>query len=70
MVSLMAFYKDIENFVYEADLAGRPGYENFGEAVTFINGDDAYLYLELNVVHNYRASITGWITSSSAATSP
>lgn len=61
VVSLMAFYKDIENFVYEADLAGRSGYENFDEAVTFINGDDAYLYgLELNVVHQL-SGFNNWL---------
>jgi TonB-dependent receptor len=52
VVSAIAFYKDIKNFVYEADVAGRPGFENFDEAVTFINGSDAYVYgLELNLVH-------------------
>ncbi len=52
VISAMAFYKDIKNFVYEADVAGRAGYENFDEAVTYINGDDAYVYgLEINFVH-------------------
>lgn len=51
----MLFYKDIKNFVYEADLAGRPGYEAFDEAVTYINGDDAWVYgLELNFIHQLK----------------
>ncbi|HAS15464.1 MULTISPECIES: TonB-dependent receptor [Idiomarina] len=53
VISAMVFYKDIENFVYEADVAGRPGYEGFDEAITYINGDDAYVYgLEVNFVHH------------------
>lgn len=55
VISAIAFYKDIENFVYEADVAGRPGFEDFDEAVTFINGSDAYVYgLELNLVHQVK----------------
>ena len=52
VLSGMLFYKDISNFIYEADLAGQPGYEEFAKAETFINGADASLYgLELNAVH-------------------
>lgn len=55
VMSAMAFYKDIENFVYEADLAGRPGFETFDEAVTSVNGADGYVYgLELNLVHQLK----------------
>lgn len=55
VMSAMLFYKDIKNFVYEADLAGRPGYEAFDEAVTYINGDDAWVYgLELNFIHQLK----------------
>ncbi|RUO66530.1 TonB-dependent receptor [Pseudidiomarina planktonica] len=61
VVSVMLFYKDIENFVYEADVAGRPGYEAFDEAVTFINGDDAHLYgLEFNLVHELKG-FNSWL---------
>ncbi|WP_333797794.1 TonB-dependent receptor [Rheinheimera sp.] len=52
VLSGMVFYKQISNFIYEADLAGQPGYEAFAKAETFINGADASLYgLELNAVH-------------------
>ncbi len=52
VLSGMLFYKQISNFIYEADLAGQPGYEAFAKAETFINGADASLYgLELNAVH-------------------
>lgn len=61
VLSAMAFYKSIENFVYEADLAGRAGYETFDEAVTFVNGDDAYVYgIELNAVHQLRGFDNFW----------
>ncbi|MDT7525477.1 TonB-dependent receptor [Pseudidiomarina sp. GXY010] len=54
VMSAILFYKDIKNFVYEADVAGRPGYESFDEAITYINGDDAWVYgLELNLVHQF-----------------
>ncbi|EKE82109.1 TonB-dependent receptor [Idiomarina xiamenensis] len=52
VLSAMLFYKAIDNFVYQADLAGRPGYVDFDEAVTFINGDEASVRgVELNLVH-------------------
>ncbi|KFZ39033.1 hypothetical protein HR45_01145 [Shewanella mangrovi] len=44
VLSAAFFYKDIKNFIYEADLAGRDGYEDFDEANTFINGDSSKLY--------------------------
>lgn len=61
VISAIAFYKDIKNFVYEADVAGRPGYEDFDEAETYINGDDAYVYgLELNYVHQVKG-FNSWL---------
>lgn len=52
VVSAMLFYKQIDNFIYEADLAGRGDYADFGKAETYINGSSADLYgLELNLVH-------------------
>ncbi|MBU2224013.1 MAG: TonB-dependent receptor [Gammaproteobacteria bacterium] len=52
VLSGMLFYKKISNFIYEADVAGQPGYEDFGKAETYINGAAASLYgLELNAVH-------------------
>ena len=48
VVSAFVFYKDIENFVYNADLAGTGEWVDFAEANTFANGDNADLWgLEL-----------------------
>ncbi|WP_394561800.1 TonB-dependent receptor [Aquipseudomonas alcaligenes] len=48
VVSAFVFYKDIENFVYNADLAGTGDWVAFSEANTFANGDNAELWgLEL-----------------------
>ncbi len=48
------FYKDIKNFIYEADIAGRGKYQNFEKAITFINGDDAeILGAELTYVQEF-----------------
>ena len=48
VVSAFVFYKDIENFVYNTDLAGSGRWATFDEAKTFANGDSAELYgLEL-----------------------
>jgi TonB-dependent receptor len=48
VVSAFVFYKDIENFSYQTDLAGTAGYTDFAEAVTFVNGDAAEIFgLEL-----------------------
>ncbi len=61
VLSGMLFYKQISNFIYEADLAGQPGYEEFAKAETFINGADATLYgLELNAVHQV-ADYGNWL---------
>ena len=48
VVSAFVFYKDIEHFIYNADLAGTGEWATFAEANTFANGDNAKLYgLEL-----------------------
>lgn len=48
VVSAFVFYKDIEHFIYNADLAGTGEWATFAEANTFANGDSAKLYgLEL-----------------------
>lgn len=47
-VSAFVFYKDIENFIYSADVAGTGDYVGFDEAFTSVNGDKADVYgLEL-----------------------
>lgn len=52
VVSAMLFYKEIDNFIYEADLAGRGDYVDFAKAESFVNGGKAELYgLELNAIH-------------------
>ncbi|KAA8998859.1 TonB-dependent receptor [Affinibrenneria salicis] len=38
------FYKDIRNFAYETDLAGRGAWADFSEAKTWANGGKARLY--------------------------
>ncbi|MEZ2745673.1 TonB-dependent receptor [Halopseudomonas bauzanensis] len=47
-VSAFVFYKDIDHFVYTADVAGTGDYVGFSEAITSVNGDSAKVYgLEL-----------------------
>lgn len=48
MLSAFLFYKQIDNFIYETDIAGTGVWAEFDEAETFTNGDSADLYgLEL-----------------------
>ncbi|WP_202410282.1 TonB-dependent receptor [Pseudomaricurvus sp. HS19] len=48
VLSAFVFYKSIDNFVYQADIAGTGIWSTFDEAETFANGDSADLYgLEL-----------------------
>ncbi|BBP80932.1 TonB-dependent receptor [Pseudomonas sp. Pc102] len=48
VVSAFVFYKDIDNFIYNTDLAGTGAWATFDEANTYANGDNAKLYgLEL-----------------------
>jgi len=48
VVSAFLFYKDIDNFIYNTDLAGTGAWATFDEANTYANGDNAKLYgLEL-----------------------
>ncbi|MCG9695642.1 TonB-dependent receptor [Shewanella sp. Isolate11] len=61
VVSASGFYKDISNFVYEADLGGYAQYSNFDKAETFVNGDDAeILGLELAYVQEFGFMPEGW----------
>lgn len=43
VLSAFVFYKDIDNFAYQTDLGGTPGYEEFDKAFTFVNGTKAEL---------------------------
>lgn len=48
VVSAFVFYKDIDSFVYNTNLAGTGEWLGFDEALSFANGDSAELYgLEL-----------------------
>ena len=52
VLSAMVFYKQIDNFIYQADLAGRGEYTDFKTAETYVNGGAANLYgLEVNAIH-------------------
>lgn len=44
VVSGFLFYKDIDNFIYNTDLAGSGEWIGFDEALTFENGSSAKLY--------------------------
>jgi TonB-dependent receptor len=44
VVSAFAYYKDIDNFIYQTDLAGTPMYADYDEAITYANGDSAEIY--------------------------
>lgn len=41
VVSAYVYYKDIDNFIYQTDLAGTEQYADYDEAITFANGDSA-----------------------------
>ncbi|MCG8536016.1 MAG: TonB-dependent receptor [Pseudomonadales bacterium] len=45
VVSVFVFYKNIDNFIFETDLAGAPGIDPvYEEFVTYANGDSAQLF--------------------------
>ena len=61
VVSLSGFYKDISNFIYEADLGGYGKYQDFEKAETFVNGDDAnILGMEFAYVQEFGFMPEGW----------
>ena len=48
VLSAFLFHKNIDNFVYQTDLAGSGDWVDFAEAISFANGDSASVYgLEL-----------------------
>ncbi|WP_341706288.1 TonB-dependent receptor [Halopseudomonas sp.] len=60
-VSAFLFYKDIENFVYTADVAGTGQYATFDEAITSVNGDSATVYgLELAYAQKFSWLPSPW----------
>ncbi len=61
VLSLGLFYKDIKQFIYQADLAGTGDYQDFEEAVTYVNGDTAKLYgAEFNAAHQFSELPAPW----------
>ena len=44
MVGFYAFYKDIDNFIYNTNIAGTGQWADFDEAITYKNGNEAKLY--------------------------
>jgi TonB-dependent receptor len=61
VVSAFAFYKSIDNFAYQTDLGGRPGYQEFDKAITYVNGDTADIYgLELAASQQLKSLPAPW----------
>ena len=61
VISAFAFYKSIDNFVYQTDLGGTAGYEEFDKAVTFVNGNSAEIMgLELAASKQFTSLPSPW----------
>lgn len=61
VLSAFIFYKDIDNFIYETDVAGTGEWAAFDEAVTFRNGDSADLTgLELSFSKQFTELPGAW----------
>jgi TonB-dependent receptor len=61
VISASGFYKDITNFIYEADLGGYGKYQKFDKAETYVNGDDAdILGLDLAYVQEFGFMPEDW----------
>ena len=61
VISAFAFYKSIDNFVYQTDLGGTAGYEEFDKAVTFVNGNDADIFgIELAASKQFTSLPSPW----------
>ena len=49
-LSASVFYKDIDDFIYQADIAGQPGFTDYDEVESYDNGESASLKgVELSV---------------------
>ncbi len=70
-LSAFVFTKRIRDFVFQTDLAGAPGWEDFGQVNTFANGDSAKLHgVELAYAQALRslpAPFNGLIVSANAS---
>lgn len=61
VISAFAFYKSIDNFVYQTDLAGTAGNEDYEHAVTFMNGNEAeILGIELAASKQFTSLPSPW----------
>ncbi len=61
VVSAFAFYKSIDNFVYQTDLGGIGEFEDYDHAVTFANGDTAdILGIELAASKQFTSLPAPW----------
>lgn len=61
VVSAFAFYKSIDNFVYQTDLGGIGEYEAYDHAMTFANGDTAdILGIELAASKQFTSLPAPW----------
>lgn len=61
VISAGVFFKKIENFIYETNLAGSGEFVDADDAITFVNGDDAQVYgIELNYVQQLSMLPTPW----------
>lgn len=61
VISAFVFYKSIDNFVYQTDLGGTAGYEDFDQAVTFVNGNEADIFgIELAASKQFSSLPSPW----------
>ena len=61
VISAFAFYKSIDNFVYQTDLGGTAGYEDYDKAVTFVNGNAADIFgIELAASKQFTSLPAPW----------
>lgn len=61
VVSAFAFYKSIDNFVYQTDLGGIGEYDDYDHAMTFANGDTAdILGIELAASKQFTSLPAPW----------
>lgn len=61
VISAFLFHKNIKNFIYQTDVSGSGIWQDFDEAITYVNGDDASVYgLELNYSQNLNFLPAPW----------
>lgn len=61
VISAFVFHKTIKNFIYQTDVSGTGIWQDFDEAITYVNGDDATVYgLELNYSQNLNFLPAPW----------